>query len=162
MALQMALAAVELRTGGRGQDDPECAAPRSSRAGLRVREAASRGGEALKARVEFWASATAGPNAACGQRYPCVDAGAGMERAVRPVPAPESDCGLEFAGRPSWQQSCGGLLRSAGEPHVYLTLCAHRRDGLGPNVCVNPLRAVPAWGKTAGGQAPSGGRGRSL
>ena len=158
MALQRELAAIELRTGGRGQDCPGRAAPRGSRAGPRVREAASRSGEALKARAESWASATAGPNAAGGQRYPCVDAGVGMERAVRPVPAPESDCGLQLAARPSWRQNCGGLLRSAGEPHACLTLCAHRSDGLGPNVCVNPLRAVPAWGKTAGGWAPSGGR----
>ena len=77
-----------------------------------------------------------------------------MEWAACPVPAPESDCGLEFVARLSWRQSCGGLLRSAGELHVCLTPCAHHRDGLGPNGCVNSLWALPARGKTAGGQAP--------
>ena len=142
-----------LRMGGRGLGDPGCAALRVGRAVPCVRAVESRGGEDLKARAESWMSAVAGPKTAGGQSFRLVDAGAGMMRTMRPVPVRESDCRLQLAARPSWRQSCGRLLRPAGELHARRTLRVHRRDGLGPNRCVNPLRAVPA-----GGQALSGGR----
>ena len=147
-----------LSMGGRGLGDPGCAAPRGGRAVLRARAVESRGGEDLKARAESWMSAVAGPKTAGGQSFRHVDAGAGMIRTVRPIPVRESDCGLQLAARPSWRQSCGGLLRPTGELHALRTLHVHRRDGLGPNGCVNPLWAVPACGETAGGQALRGGR----
>ena len=146
-----------LRISGCGLDGPGCAAPRGGRAVPRVWAVESRGDEGLKARAESWMPAVAGPKTAGGQSFRCADAGAGMMRTVRLVPVHESDCGLQLAARPSWRQSCGGMLGPAGELHARRTLRMHRRDVLGPNGCLNPLRAVPAWGETAGGQVLSGG-----
>ena len=50
------------------------------------------------------------------------------------------------------------MLGPMGELHARRTLRMHRRGVIGPNGCLNPLLAVPAWGETAGGQALSGGR----
>ena len=102
--------------------------------------------------------AVAGPKTVGSQSFHCTDAGAGMTRTARPVPARESDCGLQLVARPSWRQSGGGTLGPAGEIHARRTLRVHRRGILGTNGCVNPLRAVPARGDTAGRQLLSGGR----
>ena len=50
------------------------------------------------------------------------------------------------------------MLGPAGKLHARRTLRMHRRGVLGPNGCLNPLRAVPAWGEAAGGQALIGSR----
>ena len=128
------------------------------RAVPRVLAVELRDGEGLTARAESWMPAVAGPKTAGGQSFRCTDAGMGMMRTARPVPASESDCGLQLVARPSWRQSCGGTLGPTGEIHARRTLRMRRRGVLGPNGCLNPLRAVPAWGETAGGQALSGGR----
>ena len=81
-----------------------------------------------------------------------------MTRTVRPVPTRESDCGLQLVARPSWRQSYGGTLGPTGKIHARRTPCVHHKGVSGPNGCVSPLRAVPARGETAGGQALSGRR----
>ena len=144
-----------LHISGHGLDGPGRAAPRGGRAVPCVWAVESRGGEGLKARAESWMPAVAGPKTAGGQSFHCADAGAGMMRTVRPIPVRESDCGLQLAARPSWRQSCGGMLGPAGELHARRTLHMHRRGVLGPNGCLNPLRAVSTWGV---GQALSSGR----
>ena len=81
-----------------------------------------------------------------------------MIRTVRPVPARESDCGLQLVAKPSLRQSYGRTLGPAGEIHARRTQSVHHKGVLGPNGCVSPLRAEPALGETAGGQALCGGR----
>ena len=46
----------------------------------------------------------------------------------------------------------------AGESGPRRTPSAHDKGARGPNGCVSPLRAVPATGETAGGQALRSGR----